>query len=168
MLKPALAAALLLCSGALAAHDGNHADHPATHGTADGLKIEHVWARALPPNAPAAAVYLTISNSGEADRLLSARTPAAERAEMHSTRQEGELLKMVSEQSVEIPAGQKLVFAPGGRHLMLMGPRQPLVAGEHFELTLVFEKAGERELRVDIREQAPSHGQPGHEHAHHH
>lgn len=166
MLKHALVTALLLCSGALAAHDGHH--HDAHTAKPAALTIEQAWARALPPNAPAAAVYLTVNNAGSADRLLSARTPIAERAELHATRQEGELLRMVAEDHVEVPANGAVAFVPGGRHLMLMGLRQPLVAGEHFQLTLVFEKAGERELRVDIRDQAPSHGEPGHDHAHHH
>lgn len=160
-----LACALLLCSSAFAA------DHPHQHNVpaaASALTVEQVWARALPPNAPAAAVYLTVNNSGAADRLIAARTPMAERTELHSTRQQGELLKMVAEEAVEIPANGRVVFAPGGRHLMLMGLQQPLVAGAHFELTLVFEKAGEQAVQVDIRDQAPSHGQPGHDHQLHH
>lgn len=169
MLKRVLASALLLCSGALAAHDDHSQNaHTVTSAT---LTIEQTWARALPPNAPAAAIYLTINNAGSVDRLLSARTSMAERAELHTTRQEGELLKMVAEEDVEVPAHGTLAFIPGGRHIMLLGLQKPLVAGEHFDLTLVFDKAGEREVRVDIREHAPDAAQAqGHgndSHAHH-
>jgi copper(I)-binding protein len=162
-----LACALLLCGNAFAAdHSRHHADqHPAA---ASLLSVEQVWARALPPNAPAAAVYLTVNNSSDADRLLAASTPIAERTELHSTRQEGELLKMVHEHDVAIPANDSVSFVPGGRHLMLMGLKQPLVAGNQFQLTLVFEKAGAQTVQVDIRDQAPSHGQPGHDHQLHH
>lgn len=165
-----LACALLLCSSAFAADHSHHpSDHAASHAASTStLRIEQAWARALPPNAPAGAVYLTIHNTGAADRLIAASTPMAARTELHNTRQDGELLKMVEEKQVEIPANGSVAFVPGGRHLMLMGLSQPLVAGNHFDLTLVFENAGEQPVRVDIREQAPAHDQPGDDHHLHH
>lgn len=168
MLVRTLLSVLFLFCGSLAAHEGHEGHDPA----GPTLQVEQAWARALPPNAPAAAVYLTVNNPGAADRLLSVRTPIAARAEMHATRKDGELLKMEREESVEIPAKGTVAFVPGGRHIMLMGLQQPLVAGTRFDLTLVFEHAGERDVRVDIRDQAPgavpAHGQAGHDHAMHH
>lgn len=155
MFKRALATALLLCSGALAAQDHHHHPGHAAAGNVNALTVEQAWARALPPNAPAAAVYLSVNNPGAADRLLSVSTPMAARAELHTVRKDGELLKMVEEKSVEVPANGALAFVPGGRHVMLMGLQKPLIAGEHFQLTLEFEAAGPREVRVDIRENAP-------------
>ena len=42
-------------------------------------------------------------------------------------------------------------FAPNGMHLMLMGLKKPLVAGETFELNLVFELGGARKVKVAVR-----------------
>jgi periplasmic copper chaperone A len=38
--------------------------------------------------------------------------------------------------------GKPLVLAPGGYHVMLMGLKQPLKAGDSFPVTLTFAKAG--------------------------
>ncbi len=53
-------------------------------------------------------------------------------------------------------------FAPGGYHLMLMGLKQPLVAGERFPLTLHFRKAGDVPVEIVVESKAPAE-QGGHE-----
>ena len=52
--------------------------------------------------------------------------------------------------SVEVPAQGAVSFEPGGLHLMLIGLKEPLVAGKGFPLTLVFREAGEIEVTVEI------------------
>jgi copper(I)-binding protein len=52
---------------------------------------------------------------------------------------------------LHVEAGQELRFEPNGMHLMLMGLRKPLVEGQAFELTLVFEVAGARTVKVAVR-----------------
>ena len=48
---------------------------------------------------------------------------------------------MTSEAAIPVPAGGQVVFAPGGRHLMLTGLKAPLRAGAKAEIVLRFEKA---------------------------
>lgn len=159
MLKRLLASSLLAlsCSAALAAHEYSAGD----------LHIEHPWARELPPNAPVGAAYFVIHNkSVEADRLISAQSPIADKAELHTHVHVGEVMKMQRIESVALPAGGEARFAPGGNHVMLFGLKQPLVAGEEFPLTLQFEKAGTLEVQVKVENQAPAPATPG-EHAGH-
>ncbi|MBF7730744.1 copper chaperone PCu(A)C [Pseudomonas sp. N040] len=133
--------------------------------TAGELYIDHPWSRALPPNAPAGAAYLVIHNKGtNADTLLSASTPMADKAELHTHVMFGEVMKMQRVDSVGVPAGGEARFAPGGNHVMLFGLKQPLVAGEFFPLTLVFEKAGAVEVQVKVEQDAPA---PAAEHLEH-
>ena len=121
------------------------------------LKIDHPWSRALPPNAPAGAAYLVIHNNGtEPDALVSASTPIAAKAELHTHVMIGEVMKMQQVESVEIPAGGESKFAPGGNHVMLFGLKKPLVAGQSFPLTLVFETAGAVDIEVNIQQDAPT------------
>lgn len=121
------------------------------------LHIAHPWSRALPPNAPVGAAYFVVHNSGESeDRLLGAQTPRAEKAELHTHVHMGEVMKMQKIDSLGIPAGGAVTFAPGGNHLMLFGLQQPLVAGERFALTLEFEKAGKVDVEVVIEAEAPA------------
>lgn len=74
--------------------------------TAGALEIAHPWSQELPPNAPTVAAYFIIKNTGDtADRLLSADTPIAEKAEIHEHVMQGDLMKMQRVPTVDVPAG---------------------------------------------------------------
>ena len=47
---------------------------------------------------------------------------------------------MKAQDRIELATGQKIVFEPGGYHIMLMNLTHPLAPGDTFELTLLFEK----------------------------
>lgn len=109
------------------------------------VSIERPWTRATPKTAATGAGYMTISNRGiQADRLISAKADIAERVELHVMTIVDDIMRMRPiEDGVAIPAGGKLILAPGGgHHLMLIGLRKPLEAGMRVPLFLQFEKAG--------------------------
>ena len=56
--------------------------------------------------------------------------------------------------SLPIRPGRAIAFKPGGYHLMLVGLKAPLKAGEAVEVTLNFEKAGPMTVRFDVRQAA--------------
>jgi len=56
-------------------------------------------------------------------------------------------------ESVAIPANGSLLFKPGAYHVMLMDLAAPLVAGETFDLTLTFERAGDVSVTAEVRDQ---------------
>jgi len=118
---------------------------------ADAPTALSAWARATPPGADVAAVYVTLRSSGTADRLASASTPRASMTHLHTVEESDGVAKMRPVDGIEIPAGKTVVLAPKGHHLMLMGIGQPLVAGEHFPLTLHFERGGDRIVDVEVR-----------------
>lgn len=132
-------------------------DHAHSHHAADAKPtVTQVWSRAMPPTAPTGAVYFVMSNPGDTpDRLIDVQTPRAEKAELHTHVHKGELMSMERIDSVELPGGGEVSFRPGGHHVMLFKLSEPLVAGEHFPLTLIFETAGEVTVDVAIQEQAP-------------
>ena len=123
------------------------------------LHIDHPWSLALPPVTTTGAAYLSISNHGEkADELLGADTPAAERVEIHEHKHVDGLMKMQQVQMLAVAPGETLTFQPGGYHLMLFNLKQPLVAGEHFPLTLHFSEAGDADVVVNVQAEAPADG----------
>jgi len=116
--------------------------------------VRHPWSRATPPGAKVAVGYMEIRNHGtQPDRLLSASTALAQRVEMHITRQEGEVVKMRQVKSFEVPARERYELRPGGAHLMLVDIARPLKKGERFAMKLVFERAGELEVELEVQEQ---------------
>ncbi|MCF5779021.1 copper chaperone PCu(A)C, partial [Pseudomonas poae] len=118
------------------------------------LLVSDPWSQELPPNAPTVAAYFVIHNDGKTpDRLLGVDTPVADKAELHEHVMQGDLMKMQQVTSVAVPAKGELTFAPMAYHVMLLGlkDRSLLADGEHFPLTLTFEKAGKVERQESLQ-----------------
>ena len=129
-----------------------HAAVPAQEFTVGNVTIVEPWSRALPPNAPNGAAYFRVENSGgESDRIVSARTDIADTVEIHTHEMDGGMMKMRRVESVVVPAGGEARFKPHGLHLMLFGLKEPLADGTSYALTVVFEKAGELDVSVDVK-----------------
>lgn len=114
------------------------------------IAVEDAWARATVPGQPAAAVYLTIRNSGGADRLTGVSSPVG-RASLHSTAMDDGVTRMRPVEALDVPANSTVELKPGATHVMLAGLKQPLEAGSTVPLHLEFDESGERQVRVAIR-----------------
>jgi len=121
------------------------------------LELEHPWSRAMPESSSTGAVYLSIRNTGkEADTLLSASTPRADMAELHVHINDNGVMRMREVNGgLALAAGSQVKFMPGGYHIMLMGLKQPLKAGDRFPLTLKFAKTGSVTVEVLVEKDAP-------------
>ncbi|HZF81803.1 MAG TPA: copper chaperone PCu(A)C [Rubrivivax sp.] len=118
-------------------------------------KVESAWARPTVAGQSAGGAYLKITGGALADRLLSASSPVAQHAELHTMTMEGDIMRMRSIDAVAVPPGQTVELKPGGMHLMFVGLAQPLKSGSRFPLTLRFEKAGAITVQVKVAAQAP-------------
>jgi copper(I)-binding protein len=119
---------------------------------AESIRVEDAWARETPPGVSTGAGYVTLINEGSAnDRLIAARSGVSERVELHTHRMEGGMIMMRQVESIDVDAGGRTVLEPGGTHLMLIGLKQPLVAGQRFPLTLEFEKGGKLTSQFEVR-----------------
>ena len=108
---------------------------------ASGISVEGAWARASAGAATSGAIYLTLTDHGQADRLVSVSTPVAATADVHETIDDHGVMKMRPVANVVLEPGKPVTFKPGGYHVMLMGLKAPLKAGNSFPLTLTFEHA---------------------------
>ena len=154
---PAFAALLF----ATAAHSNNF--------DLGSLHISSPFARATVAQQPAGAAYLSIENRGKtADALLRASSPAAREVQIHTMKMEGDVMRMREILRLDLKPGSTINMKPGeGYHIMLIGLKQGLNAGDKFPMTLVFEKAGQLEVTVTV--QARNAGAPmsmGHGHKH--
>ena len=100
-----------------------------------GMEVTDVVASV--PNAGSGAVYLSITNKGPDDRLVGVSTPVAGAASLHVTN--GSAMSDATE--ISLPAGATVRLAPGGSHIMTMGPLTTLGVGDAFDLTLRFAKS---------------------------
>ncbi len=155
-----IALPLLLCTGLLHAQETK------------SLQIEKAVARATVGKQANGAAFLQIDNKGADDVLLSASSPAASRVEIHTMSMEGDVMKMRALPQLDLKGGQKLEMKPGaGAHIMLMGLKKPLVAGDKFPLTLNFRKAGKVDTTVEVVDMgmsAKKKDDDGDMHHHHH
>jgi len=115
------------------------------------IRAGPAWARPAAAGATS-ALYVTLENRGPVeDRLVGAASPVAGRVEVHRTSVEGGVMRMRPAGEVAIPAGGALAFEPGGLHVMLVGLRRELVAGDSLSVTLRFARAGELTVRAVVR-----------------
>ena len=144
-----LPAALL----ALAACDqGPAPEAPAAVATSDAL------CRPTPNGRDATGCYLTLTASRN-DRLVSVSSPAADEGQIHEMKVTDGMMSMAElEDGLPLPAGEAVSLRPGGDHIMLIGLKQPLVAGEQVSLTLTFEHAPAMGIRAMVG-QPPAAGQ---------
>lgn len=122
-----------------------------------GLQLIGPWARPTPPGAPAGAGYLTIVNKGKlGERLLSGSSAAVQRVEVHEMKiAEGVMRMRPVNGGIPIPSGGSVELAPGGYHIMFIGLKKRLVAGETVPVTLRFERAGTVKVNFRIQMSPP-------------
>lgn len=118
---------------------------------ADGVEASDAWARARPANSRAGGAYLTLKNTGEKpDRVIAAASPVAEVAELHTHIREGDVMMMRQVEDIPLPAGETVMLAPGGLHVMLIGLKEELAEGMVFPVTLTFESAPPVTVEVKV------------------
>mgnify|MGYP001596115031 CR=1 FL=1 len=151
MLKHLFLSAVLCSSANLMAHDYSVGD----------IKIDHPWARATPPQASVAGVFMTLK-SQKGDQLIAAASEAAEKVEIHEMKMLDGVMKMRALPQLPLQAQQAVQLAPGGVHIMLFGLKQSFKEGGKVPMTLTFAKAGQ--VKVEIKIEAMTHTAESHKH----
>lgn len=135
---------------------------------ADSIMVMDPYARSASPAAKSGAAFMVLHNMSEQDdRLIAARSEAAQRVELHTHKETGDgIMQMVEvEEGFPVAAGEKISLERGGAHVMLMGLTGPLEQDAEIEVTLVFEEAGELVVTIPVdNERAPQPGAHGHDH----
>lgn len=124
--------------------------------SAGDVRIRDPFATPTPPGAKVGATYFArLENRGkQPDRLLRASSPIATTVELHS----GEIgadgvMRMRERNDIAIAPGTVMQLGPGkGEHLMLIGLKKPLAAGDTFAMTLEFERGGKVEVKVTVQD----------------
>jgi len=141
--KLALTAVLLVSGSAAFAQAGG----------ASKITVEQPWARATPAGAMTGAVYMTLANkTGTADRLTAAASDVAQKVQIHEMAVVNGIMQMRElANGLAVPANGSVTLKPGGYHVMLIGLKKQLIAGQTLPLTLTFAKAGNISITVPIQ-----------------
>ena len=119
---------------------------------ADGkLGVTDAWIRPAPPGATMLAGYATLSNTGDAPlTVLAVQSQGFRMASLHETVVDGDVSRMRELHRLVIEPGSTVSLRPGGKHLMLMHPRQQVRVGEKVELTFLLTNGTRVETYFDV------------------
>lgn len=114
------------------------------------ITIGHPYARATGAGQAIGGGYMSFTNAGPADKLVSVAADVSKSVELHTMTMDGDVMHMRQVDAIELATGAKVELKPGGYHVMFVGLKAPLKAGDKFPLKLKFEKAGEIEVTVNV------------------
>lgn len=120
------------------------------------ISVQAPWVRPALAGQNSAAYFVIVNEGSSADVLTGVKVSSsiAKMAEIHQTKMEGGVMKMSPAPNVEVPAGSRVEFKPGGYHVMLMELQRELKEGETISITLTFEKSGNVTLEAPVKSQS--------------
>ena len=125
-------------------------------GAAGKLKVEGAWIRTPPPDAVALAGYAVLRNSGDAPVIVhGASSPDFGAVSIHETTEADGVQRMQALDTVEIAPSASVVFAPAGKHLMLMRPSRSLPSGAAVKIHFDTNDSDGVDASFIVRDDAP-------------
>ena len=119
------------------------------------IEIERAYARASIPNMPNSAAFFVIKNNSDKDiAITSANSDVAEKNELHTHIKENKMMKMMKIEKLVVPAKSSLELKSGGDHVMLMGLKKELKAGDEINLELSFSDGDKKNIKVPVKDLA--------------
>lgn len=119
------------------------------------VEIEGAYARTSIPNVPNSAAFFVIKNNSDKDiAITSANSDVAEKNELHTHIKENKMMKMMKIEKLVVPAKSSLELKSGGDHVMLMGLKKELKAGDEISLELSFSDGDKKSIKVPVKDLA--------------
>lgn len=116
------------------------------------LSVSGVTVLAPLPGQQQTVAYLSLDNHSVAPITLTRITsPQFESVAMHATIVDDGIAGMQSLDSITIAENSRVVFDVGGRHLMLLSPRETLRAGDDVTLEFHYDETGVLQLNAKLQ-----------------
>lgn len=101
------------------------------------LEVHKPWIREAPPVVKVLAGYFTLHNhTDKTHTVLNVSSPQFNRVEIHRTQLKNDTARMLPVTKIMISPHGKVVFEPGGLHLMLIKPKKIYRSDDNIHLTL--------------------------------
>lgn len=140
----------------------------AATASAGEVKVTEAWARATAPGQDSASIQLVIT-SDKAGALIAGESAIAKTVEIHTMVMEGNMMKMRAIEELLLPAKTAVSLGADGNHIMLIGLKKPLKAGEKvpFALTIKFANGSKATVKAEaLVKPLETTNNQGHEHHH--
>jgi len=117
----------------------------------DVVAIMDAWVREAHVKAKVNAGYVTLVNvGGEEVTLVKVESDAFELVELHEMAMVDGMMEMRELSEIVIPPSGQAKLAPGGKHLMMHNPREPLQVGQTVDVTLTFGTGVTQTISVSV------------------
>lgn len=90
------------------------------------FEVSGAWFRSLPGKLPAGGYFTAQNNSRRDVSITGARSDACDMLMIHQSSNKGGMSGMDMMDTVKVPAGGQVAFAPGGYHLMCEGAKMKI------------------------------------------
>jgi len=114
------------------------------------VRVDDAWVRATVAQQKTTGAFMAIT-AQSSGRLLEASTPVAASVELHEMKMDGDLMRMRRIDALALPAGVRVDLKPGTYHMMLLGLKAALKAGDVVPIRLVVENPAGRRETVDVQ-----------------
>ena len=114
------------------------------------VTIDKPWVRTTVAQQTTTGAFMTLT-SAQDGKLVSASSPVAASVEVHEMKMDGNVMKMRPVDALPLPAGKPVELKAGAYHMMLMGLKAPVKAGDVVPIKLVVEDAKGKRQTVDIK-----------------
>ncbi len=116
-----------------------------------GLVISDAWSPEAPPGRMMAG-FMELHNTGEDTIvLIDGESPLFGHVEIHTMSMEEGVMRMRRLDELAIEPGEVVELRPGGLHLMLIDPKQPLALGDSIDITLIDDQGDRYALVSEVR-----------------
>ena len=134
---------------------------------AGDVSVSDAWSRATAPGQEVGMVALVITSEKDA-RIVAVSSPASATAEIHTMTMDNGVMKMRQLEYLPLSAKKPVTLGPGGDHLMLIGLKQALKAGETVALTLTVQFADKSTEKINVTAQIRALTTMQNKYQHHH
>lgn len=117
------------------------------------IEAKDPWARAGMKDGNSAVYFLLQNPTSEGDELVGASSDAAEAVEIHLSQMAADgVMQMIPQESIGLGPGRQVEFKPGSYHIMFIGLKQDLKAGDEIILALHFKYHADLVLTVPVKD----------------
>jgi len=121
---------------------------------ASEVAVSGAWVRATASGQDNAAVSLHITSQKDA-RIVGVTSPISASAEIHTMTHENGMMMMRPVDALALPAKKELSVGDG-EHIMLIGLKHPLKAGDSVPLTVTIEFADKSKEKIAFKAEVKS------------
>lgn len=122
----------------------------AAQAQSPAVKVGDPWVRATVAPQKATGAFMELT-AAKPVKVVAVSSPVAAMVEVHEMKMEDGVMKMRAVDALPLPAGQAVALKPGSYHVMLMGLKAPIKAGETVPLTLTVEGEDGKRTAVEIK-----------------